>query len=132
MIDSDSIDPLEYASTIEERSTNTGVNEGRQYGYKKGYHQGFKQGLEYALKNHHDTAAIYADCEYKLRKLSENQTSQRRLINGIIDSCKEFRSLIPNTPRYVELLTSTRAKYQHILTLDGSTKITSNTSELTF
>jgi len=129
------IDPLEYASTLDDRSENNGLNEGRQYGYQRGYRQGYKRGFDYALKNHSDIALIYAYCEHKLSLLSMSTVNdgsrQSRLLNSIIDSCKEFRSLIPNTHRYTELLTSIYARYQHILTTNGENNNNNNATGTT-
>jgi len=119
-----SIDPLEYASTLDERTIETGQIEGKKYGYQRGFRQGFNRGLDYALENHGEIARIAAHCE-QLQSTSESR--QKRLLNGILESCREFRLLIPDVPRYAELLSSIRARYQH---LTGTT--TNAKSDLTF
>lgn len=125
-------DPLDFAAALDDRFIKTGQDEGRQYGYQRGFRQGFSRGLDYALENHCDIAVIAAYCENVLQKLnSENDSDprQQRLLNGIIESCREFRTLAPNTPRYAELLASIRARHQY---LTGGNSLTIEKSNLTF
>ena len=124
------IDPLDFASSLDDRIIENGQNEGRQYGYQRGFRQGFSRGLEYALENHREIAHIATYCDQLQQKLSSTNDSdprQRRLLNGLAESCREFRSLVPDTPRYAELLASIRARHQH---LTGSQ--TTEKSDLTF
>ncbi len=126
------IDPLDFASSLDDRIIENGQNEGRQYGYQRGFRQGFSRGLDYALENHREIAIIAAYCEQlheKLVSTNESDPRQRRLLNGIIESCREFRTLVPDTPRYAELLASIRARYQH---LTGSSNHTTEKTNLTF
>lgn len=126
------IDPLDFASSLDDRLIANGQHEGRQYGYQRGFRQGFNRGLDYALENHREIARIAAYCDQSQTRIaSENEADprQRRLINGIIDSCREFRSLLPDNPRYAELLASIRARYQH---LTGTGNPTSEKENLTF
>ena len=126
------IDPLDFASTLDERLIENGQNEGRQYGYQRGFRQGFNRGLDYALENHGEIARIAAYCDQlQMKFTSENDgdSRQRRLINGIIESCREFRTLLPDNPRYAELLTSIRARHQH---LTGTSHQTGEQGNLTF
>ena len=125
-------DPLEFASTLDDRLIEHGQNEGRQYGYQRGFRQGFNRGLDYALENHREIARIAAYCDHWLTKFSaenDGDPRQRRLIHGIVESCREFRTLLPDIPRYAELLTSIRARYQH---LTGTSNQTTEKVNLTF
>jgi hypothetical protein len=111
-----SIDPLDFVSSLDERFIENGQEQGRQYGYQRGFRQGFSRGLDYAMENHREMATIAAHCEQLHHKLVTNTDAdqrQKRLLNGIIESCREFRTLLPDTPRYAELLASVRARYQH-------------------
>jgi len=126
------IDPLDFAASLDDRIIENGQNEGRQYGYQRGFRQGFSRGLDYALENHREIAIIAAYCEQlheKLASTNEPDPRQRRLLNGIIESCREFRTLVPDTPRYAELFASIRARYQH---LTGSSNQTTEKTNLTF
>ena len=90
------------------------------------------RGLDYALENHREIAIIAAYCEQLLQKLTTTNDSdprQRRLLNGISESCREFRTLVPDNPRYAELLASIRARHQH---LTGTSNSTTEKSDLTF
>lgn len=128
MMNETNIDPLDFASTLDERLIENGQNEGRQYGYQRGFRQGFNRGLDYALENHRDIARIAAYCD-QLPSENDADPRQRRLINGIIESCREFRTLLPDNPRYAELLTSIRARHQH---LTGTSHQTGEKGNLTF
>lgn len=108
-----SIDPLEFASTLDERGNENGQIEGKKYGYQRGFRQGFNRGLDYALENHREIARIAAHCE-QLQSTNTFDSRQKRLLNGISESCREFRLLVPDVPRYAELLSSIRARYQHL------------------
>lgn len=123
------IDPLDFASSLDDRLVENGQHEGRQYGYQRGFRQGFSRGLDYALENHREIAIIAAYCDHLQQKLNEPDPRQRRLLNGITDSCREFRTLVPDTPRYAELLASIRARHQHLT--GGNSQITEK-DNLTF
>ena len=126
------VDPLDFASSLDDRVLENGQQEGRQYGYQRGFRQGFSRGLDYALENHREIAMIAAYCENLQQKLASSHDSdprQKRLLNGIIESCREFRTLVPDKPRYAELLASIRARHQHLTGSDGQT---AKKSDLTF
>jgi hypothetical protein len=75
---------------------------------------------------------IAAYCEQLQQKLASTEDAdarQKRLLNGIIESCREFRNLAPDKPRYAELLSSIRARHQH---LTGTNSQTTEKSDLTF
>lgn len=132
MTNDPSIDVLEFASSIEARMIENGQKEGRQYGYQRGFQQGFSRGLDYALENHSEIARVAAYCEQELDKhisTNEADSRQRRLLNGILESCREFRTLLPDKPRYAELFASIRARYQH---LTGTNIRPTEKSDLTF
>jgi hypothetical protein len=132
MTNETTIDPLDFASSLDDRIIENGQNEGRQYGYQRGFRQGFNRGLDYAFENHREIAIIAAYCEQLQAKISSTNDSdsrQKRLLNGIVESCREFRTLVPNTPRYAELLASIRARHQH---LTGTSSHTTEKSNLTF
>lgn len=132
MTDQTTVDPLDFASSLDDRLVESGHNEGRQYGYQRGFRQGFNRGLDYALENHREIAQIAAYCDqWQVKFSSENESDsrQRRLINGLAESCREFRTLLPDIPRYAELLTSIRARYQH---LTGTSNSNSEKVNLTF
>lgn len=112
MTNEKTIDPLDFASTLDDRILENAQQEGRQYGYQRGFRQGFNRGLDYALENHREIATIAAYCEQLQAKIPSD-SRQKRLLNGISDSCREFRTLLPDNPRYAELLSSIRARYQH-------------------
>ena len=120
------IDPLDFAASLDDRIAENGLNEGRQYGYQRGFRQGFSRGLDYALDNHREIANIAAYCD-QLQQKTDSDQRQRRLLNGLAESCREFRALVPDAPRYAELLSSIRARYQH---LTGAQ--TTDKSDLTF
>lgn len=124
-----SLDPLEFASTLDERGSENGQIEGRKYGYQRGFRQGFNRGLDYALENHREIACIAVHCE-KLQSIDTSDSRQKRLLNGIIESCREFRLLLPDVPRYAELLSSIRARYQHLT--GTNTNYSERKSDLTF
>ncbi|CAF0977895.1 unnamed protein product [Rotaria sp. Silwood1] len=126
------VDPLDFASSLDDRIIENGQHEGRQYGYQRGFRQGFCRGLDYALDNHREIAIIAAYCEQlqeKLLSTNDSDPRQKRLLNGIIESCREFRTLAPDKPRYAELLASIRARHQH---LTGTNNHTTETSNLSF
>ncbi|CAF1095515.1 unnamed protein product [Rotaria sordida] len=132
MANDTTLDPLDFASCLDDRIIQNGQHEGRQYGYQRGFRQGFCRGLDYALENHREIATIAAYCEQLQEKLVSTNDSnhrQKRLLNGIIESCSEFRILLPDKPRYAELLASIRARYQH---LTGTSTDTIEKSNLTF
>jgi hypothetical protein len=133
MTNDTTIDPLDFASSLDDRLIENGQEEGRQYGYQRGFRQGFNRGLDYALENHREIAIIAAYCEQLLQKLTSTNDSDprsRRLLNGITESCREFRTLVPDTPRYAELLASIRARHQHLTGANSQT--TTEKSTLTF
>ena len=112
-----SVDPLDFASSLDQRFVEDGLEEGRHFGYQRGFRQGFSRGLDYALENHREIATTAAHCEQLQQKLASNSDAdsrQKRLLNGILESCREFRTLVPDKPRYAELLASVRARYQHL------------------
>src|SRR5262245_34423840 len=114
MTNNTTVDPLDFASSLNDRLLENGQNEGRQYGYQRVFRQGFNCGLDYALENHREIAIIAAYCEQLQQKLASTNDSdprQKRLVNGIIESCREFRTLVPDIPKYAELLASIRARY---------------------
>ena len=126
MTNNTTIDPLDFASSVDDRLIENGQREGRQYGYQRGFRQGFSRGLDYALENHREIAIIAAHCEQlqqKLISMDDLNSRQRRFLNSINESCQEFRTLLPDKPRYAELLASIRARYQHL------TKANSHTTE---
>ncbi|UJR21355.1 hypothetical protein I4U23_024448 [Adineta vaga] len=126
------IDVLDFASSLDDRVMENGQQEGRQYGYQRGFRQGFIRGLDYAWENHREIALIAAYCDDLYQKFSTTNDSnprQKRLVNGIIESCREFRTLVPDVPRYAELLASIRARYQH---LTGSNNHSVEKDNLTF
>lgn len=125
-----SFDPLDFAATIDERFTQNGNEHGRQYGYQRGFRQGFSRGLDYALENHQEIAVIAAHCQQMSDEL-EKDHRQKRLLNSIVESCREFRTSLPNQPRYAELLSSIRARYQHVTGTTTSTTTTTK-EKLTF
>ncbi|CAF1332291.1 unnamed protein product [Adineta steineri] len=132
MTNDTTIDPLDFASSLDERLIENGQQEGRQYGYQRGFRQGFNRGLDYAIENHREIAVIAAYCEHLQQSLNSTNDSnprQKRLLNGILESCREFRTLVPNTPRYAELLASIRARHQH---LTGSNNHTTEKTTLAF
>jgi len=132
MTNNTTIDPLDFASSLDDRVIENGQNEGRQYGYQRGFRQGFSRGLDYAIENHREIAIIAAYCEQLQKKFASTNDfdpRQKRLLNGIVESCREFRILVPDTPRYAELLASIRARYQH---LTGTNSHTMEKSNLTF
>ena len=108
------IDPLDFAASLEERSVETGQDNGHRYGFQHGFSRGFSRGLDYALENHREIALIAAYCEHVLMSMNANDIRQKRLLNAVLESCREFRALIPDEPRYAELQTSIRARYQHL------------------
>ncbi|CAF3726376.1 unnamed protein product [Rotaria socialis] len=122
-------DPLDFASTLDDRFIKTGQDEGHHYGYQRGFRQGFCRGLDYALENHREIAIIAAYCAQLLGQLNSTNDSnprQRRLLNGITESCREFRTLLPDAPRYAELLASIRARHQHLTGAGNNTIEASN------
>lgn len=121
-------DPLDFASSIDERFVENGHEHGRQYGYQRGYRQGFSRGLDYAMENHREIAQIAAHCEDLLQTLPDDHR-QKRLINGLRESCREFRTLLPDQTRYAELFSSIRARYQHIT---GAVMTTPSKEKLSF
>ena len=125
-----SVDPLDFAATIDERFAENGQEHGRQYGYQRGFRQGFSRGLDYALENHQEIAVIAAHCE-QMSAEQEKDQRQKRLLNSIVESCREFRTALPDQRRYAELLSSIRARYQHVT---GTTTTTNATAKekLTF
>jgi len=126
------VDPLDFALSLDDRIIENGQQEGRQYGYQRGFRQGFSRGLDYALENHREIAIIAAYCEQLQKRLASTNDSnprQGRLLNGIVESCREFRTRVPDKPRYAELLASIRARHQH---LTGSNSQTTEKSNLTF
>jgi hypothetical protein len=132
MTNDTTIDPLDFASSLDDRVIENGQQEGRQYGYQRGFRQGFNRGLDYALENHREIAIIAAYCEQLQQQLSltnDSDPRQRRLLNGIAESCREFRTLAPDNPRYAELLASIRARHQHLTRPSNSP---TNKSDLTF
>lgn len=132
MTNDTTIDPFDFALSLDDRIIENGQQEGRQYGYQRGFKQGFNRGLDYALENHREIAIIAAYCEQLQSKLAlENNSNsrQKRLLNGIIESCREFRTLVPDKARYAELLASIRARYQH---LTGTGNQTTEKTSLTF
>lgn len=132
MSDDIAIDPLDFASCLDDRSVQTGQDQGRQHGYERGFRQGFSRGLDYALNNHREIAIIAANCEQLQQKLvltSDSDHRQVRLLNGIVESCREFRTLLPDSPRYAELFASIRARHQHVT---GVTPHAIETPSLTF
>ena len=132
MTNDTTIDPLDFASSLDDRVMENGQEKGRQYGYQRGFRQGFSRGLDYALENHREIAQIAGYCEQLKEILSitnDSDPRQRRLLNGIVESCREFRTLLPDNPRYAELLASIRARHQH---LTGANNSTTEKSDLTF
>ena len=124
MTNETSVDPLDFASSIDQRFVEDGLEEGRHFGYQRGFRQGFSRGLDYALENHREIATIAAHCEQLHQKLVSNSDAdsrQKRLLNGILESCREFRTLLPDNQRYAELLASVRARYQHLTGTGGAT-----------
>ncbi|CAF2405710.1 unnamed protein product [Rotaria sp. Silwood2] len=136
MTNDTTVDPLDFASSLDDRIIQNGQLEGRQYGYQRGFRQGFSRGLDYALENHREIAIIAAHCEHLQQKLlstNDSDPRQKRLLNGIIESCREFRTLLPDKPRYAELLASIRARHQHLTgTNNNNNNNTTETSNLTF
>jgi hypothetical protein len=132
MTNETTVDPLDFALSLDDRVMENGQNEGRQYGYQRGFRQGFSRGLDYALENHREIAIIAAYCEQlqqKLASTNDSDSRQKRLLNGLTESCREFRTLVPDTPRYAELLASIRARHQH---LTGTSNQTTEKSDFTF
>ena len=115
-----SVDPFDFASTVDERPTEHGQQQGRQFGYQRGFRQGFSRGLDYALDNHREIATIAAHCEQLHAASDESDSRQKRLLHAIGESCREFRLLLPDQSRYAELLASIRARYQHITRTSSS------------
>jgi hypothetical protein len=134
MTNDTTIDPLDFASSLDDRIIENGQNEGRQYGYQRGFRQGFSRGLDYAFENHREIAIIAAYCDQLQQKLNDSDPRQRRLLNGLAESCREFRTLVPDTPRYAELLASIRARHQHLTgtNSNSSNSQTTEKSDLTF
>ncbi|CAM4954546.1 unnamed protein product [Rotaria socialis] len=91
-------DPLDFASTLDDRFIKTGQDEGHHYGYQRGFRQ----------------AAYCVQLLGQLNSTNDSNPRQRRLLNGITESCREFRTLLPDAPRYAELLASIRARHQHL------------------
>ncbi|CAF0723828.1 unnamed protein product [Adineta ricciae] len=127
-----SIDPLDFTFTLDNRFSENGQEQGHRYGYQRGFRQGFNRGLDYAWENHREVALIAAYCDdlhQKLSSMNDADPRQKRLVHGIMESCREFRTLAPDVPRYAELLSSVRARYQH---LTGSTNHSTDKTNLTF
>lgn len=122
-------DFLDFAGSIEQRSVENGLVQGRQFGYERSFRQGFSRGLDYAMENHREIAKVTAFCLDALSWIDESDQRQKRLIAGVLDSCREFRDLIPDSMRYAELLASIRARYQH---LTGANRIKIEKDTLTF